>query len=70
MRLCIVSKLIYAPHHNQNNDMPETKYLTIEPWVDCSLMVRKDRGFILSRVIPKTQKYYLIPPWLTLNVKR
>ena len=30
-----------------------------------------DRGSIPGRVIPKTQKWYLMPPWLTLiNIKR
>ena len=29
-----------------------------------------DWGSISGRVIPKTQKWYLIPPWLTLNIIR
>ena len=30
----------------------------------------RDRGSIAGRVIPKTKKWYLMPPCLTLNIIR
>ena len=35
-----------------------------------SLRSPVDRGSIASRVIPKTKKWYLMPPWLTLSIIR
>ena len=39
-------------------------------YVECLLMVRKTEVSIPGRVIPKTQKCYLMPPCLTLSIIR
>ena len=36
-------------------------------WVECSPVVRETWGSIPGRIIPKTLKWYLIPPCLILN---
>ena len=61
-----VSILLPAPHHQQ--------YIFSQPGI--GIMVRvftngsRDLRLILGRVIPKTQRWYLMPPWLKLGVIR
>ena len=38
--------------------------------ISISFISPGDRGSIPDRVIPKTKKWYLMPPYLTLNIKR
>ena len=64
------------------NSRRDKQYIPIWKKNDCENILRKiisgtcycvftrDRGSITCRVIPKTQKWYLIPPCLTLSIIR
>ena len=68
----IVCKLLLSDR-NICNYITEYKQMFIRP---IGIMVRvfangpRDLGLIPGRVIPKTQKWYLMPPYLTLNIIR